>query len=363
MLFITNRITTPAPDPSAFTTAFRPFDTALSMAEVQRGAAGGHVLDAVVPDASDDQLLQRLVPMFSGGQPVLVYLHGNNNPPGTAMERCSRLAELYGCALVGFSWPSEGFLSDGSDHPGIDLTGERPAEDLGDVRQRPQGEGWVARKIRRYHQAKQNAMQSLDATARFLRLLATAQLYVNHQPFTLAAHSLGSHLLQHTMDVGATPASLGAAQNIVLLAPCCRADSHAQWVGRLAPRGQVFVTYHPADSVLFGAWVADGQELKLGAQPGERLHHPRLRYISFANAPTDVGAHGYFVRDAGKSMPKAAGALFGRIFNSQTDLQADELDNPRKVYRHGCDADRSTCWMGRPDASDGVASPSADGPA
>lgn len=350
MLIFTNRKLQAAGDASALTAEFQPGSDALGAVRVQRDATGFAVGDAR-PAMGDDDALQLLVPLFRADRPVLLYLHGNNNPPAACFERCARLGEIYDLEVIGFSWPSEGLLSSGQDLPnmppsladGTDADGSLAGIDAGNRK-----EAWAERKIRRYRQAKVNAQDSGDALSRFLRLLAAARLYANRQRLSIAAHSLGCHFMQYAIENEGAAESMAAAHNIALLAACCRAEGHAGWVRRLTPRGQVFVTYNKADLVLFGAQVADGGQVKLGAEPGARIVDPRVRYVSFTNARLDFGGHGYFVAKAGDKPPKAARKVFRRIFGSERDIHEDQGEYPRKVYPVGCDADGSTCYMAAP---------------
>lgn len=357
MLVFTNRIVQAgAADASAFTGAFTPQATALSFAEVARAGAGW-ALSEVERDAGDDTLVATLVDRFRGDRPVLVYLHGNNNTPPDCFERCMRLADIYGVEVIGFSWPSEGLLSSGDDLPGLDHTEADLAEgetNLRGIDERSPNEGAIARKKRRYRQAKVNAQESVEALARLLRLLATARLYANGRKMSLAAHSLGAHLLQYTLDQDGAAESLGAASNIALLAACVRAAGHRDWAARLRPTQQLFITFNRGDSVLYAARIVDSNQIKLGSDPGaERLVAPNVRYIDFTGAAAgNLGGHGYFVAaDAGK-LPKRTRKLFGRIFGAERDLREGEA--PRRVYPAGCDADGLTCYMAQPDNPDDV---------
>lgn len=349
MLIFTNRDVQNAPDASAFTTRFMPGATHLSMAAVKR-AGGGFQLSQLKSQVSDDQALQELVTVFTGGQPVLVYLHGNNNSPSACFERCARLEEIYGLAVIGFSWPSEGLQSSGDSLAGMAATAdEQQAEStLMGVKSGNRTDDAIQRKIRRYHQAKTNAADGKDALARWLRLLTTARLYAHQQPMSLAAHSLGAHYLQNSLDVTGTLESLGAMQNIALLAACCRSSGHASWVGKLQPPGQVFITFNKADSVLFGARIADSNQIKLGAEPEGLVASDKVRYVSFTNAQLEFGGHSYFVRDAGKKVPKTQRKFFGRIFSSERDFREDAGESARDVYPLNCDADGATCYMAVP---------------
>jgi hypothetical protein len=298
-----------------------------------------------MPDVADADALNLLLPLFTGARRVLVYLHGNNNTPAACFERCALLESLYGVEVIGFSWTSEGYLPDGNDLPGVAPAPSASDEtDLRGVTAANRTEGGIQQKIRRYHQAKTNAQDSVDALARFLRLLGTARLHANVQPFSLAAHSLGAHFLQYTLDVPGAGESVGTAHNVALLAPCVRAAGHRAWLANVRPKGQVFVAYNKGDSVLFGAYIADGSQIKLGTDPGpELLQSSAVRYISFSNAVVGFAGHGYFVYD---KMPKKTRALFSRIFGSSRDINPDEY--PRQVYPVGCDADGLTCYMAAP---------------
>ncbi len=354
MLIFTNReIEIDGGGAARFTRRFQPGAETLGVADVVRDD-GAFALHQPVATVGDDEAMQRLVPRFAGPRPVLVYLHGNNNPPQACFERCARFAETYDVEVIGYSWPSEGFLSSGDDLPNMPSAAGRDSDDprewdgLAGVETANRTEPWAARKARRYRQAKTNAQDGVDALARLLRLLAAARLYTNRQRMTLAAHSLGAHYLQYTLELAGAAESLAAMHNVALLAACCRADGHDGWVGRLTPRGQVFVTYNRDDLVLFGAAVVDGGQTKLGTDPGRRLVSPRVRYVSFTNANNGLGGHTYFVRERGKKLPKAARKVFGRIFGSERDVRDDLGEYPRQVYPLGCDADGVTCYMANP---------------
>lgn len=348
MLMFTNRAVTASTTPSAFTRRFLPESDALSAVQVTRHGKGFALAD-LVAGVDDDAALNLLVPLFKGRRPVLVYLHGFNNPPGVCFERCALLEETFNLEVVGFSWPSEGYLSSGADQPNLPAGPDDDGEDsFAKINSKNASEGWVKRKKRRYLQAKMNALGSTDALARLVRLVATARLYAHHQPMTLAAHSLGCHLLQYTIENEGAAGSLGVAHNIALIAACCRAAGHETWVRRLTPVGRVYVTYNKGDSVLFGAAIVDGHQVKLGTEPGTRLVSSSVRYVSCTNAQVGLGGHGYFVPAAGESLPKDFRKLFKRILGSERDVRDDQGEEPRKVYPLGCDADGATCYMANP---------------
>lgn len=351
MLIFTNRTLRNGTDASVFTPSFAPGSTQLGLASVQRaaGASAGWTVSDPQAAISDAQGVEALLPLFRGRRSLLVYLHGNNNTPEACFERCALLESFYDLEVVGYSWTSEGLLSDGTDLPGVQPDGTGDETDLRSVRAGNRTEGGIQRRIRRYRQAKTNAQDSVDALARFLRLLAIARLQADARPFSVAAHSLGAHFLQYTLEVPSAGESLATAHNIVLLAACVRAAGHRDWLAKVRPKGQVFVAYNKADSVLFGAYIADGGQVKLGADPGpELLQSPAVRYVSFSHAEVGFGGHGYFVMDG---MPGKTHRLFERVFGSSRDIELDEY--PRQVYPVGCDADGLTCYMAAPREVDG----------
>ncbi len=345
MIVFTNRTVNGSANESAFDTAFIPGGTRLSLASVGPAASGTWALSDVDADVDDNDSLKALVPLFQGSRPILVYIHGNNNTPANCFERCTLLASLYKVEVVGFSWPSEGYLSDGTVLPGVSKSKDGDEADLEEVNSKNRTKSGIQNKIRRYRQAKINAQDSVDALARFLRMVATARLYVNKQPFSVAIHSLGSHFVQNTLEIPGASESLSTAQNVAFVAACSRASGHKTWLVKVRPKGQVFVAYNKADSVLFGAAVADNGQTKLGLDPTiDRLALGSVRYASFSNAQTGFGGHRYFAR---KNMPKKQLELFRRMFNGEVDIQNND---PTPVYPHGCDADGLTCYVGATDS-------------
>jgi hypothetical protein len=346
MLVFTNRDVASQSDPSAFQRNFTPGGNRLGVAAVARDGAGKWGLSRIDTDVTERDALDLLLPLFAGPRPLLLYLHGNSTAPVACFARCAALEAEYGIEVVGFSWPSEGFQCDGqplaklaaADSPAeeLELAGLKPAN-------RADAEGQQL--ARRYRQSKMNAQDSVDALAKFLRMLATARLISNAQPFTIAAHSLGAHFLQYALEVPGASEAIGAAQNVVLLAACVRADGHGGWVHQLRPKGRTYITFNRADNVLSGALVADGRkQAKLGADPGTDLLQGRgFRYISFSNAQTGLGGHRYFI----DGLTGESRRLFGRLFRSEADLQPGEPD--RKDYPAGCEG--AVCYMALPDSA------------
>jgi esterase/lipase superfamily enzyme len=346
MLMFTNRVMSNSPNEAAFGTSFRQGSGQLGMASVTGSTKKGWAVSAPDSNVGDDKALNALVPLFKGTKRVLVYIHGNNNTPAQCFKRCDALQTLYGVEVIGFSWPSEGYSADGTIVAGVlptEVDGDE--NELAKVTAGNRGEGWIRSKINRYHQATLNGKHSGDALARFLRLLATARLYANGQVFTLAAHSLGAQYLEYTLDLSGASESASAAQNILLLAPCVRSSGHKDWLIKMRPKGQLFVTFNQGDSVLMAASIADnGSGPKLGTDPTtDLLRVPYMRYISCTNAAKGLGGHGYFVKD---NMSKAMERVFGRIFASDPDMNPGEID--RHVYGMKGDEDGLTKYFNAP---------------
>jgi len=348
MLVFTNRDLSSGAGASALQRSFAPGAHRIGVAAVVRDAAGKWQLSGFDDDVTERDALDLLLPVFGNGKPLLVFIHGNGTTPQACFQRCLQLEAEYNVQVVGFSWPSEGFLCDGDPLPRLE-GGDAPVEetDLALVKPATRSSGDVQQIARRYRQAKVNAQDSVDALALFLRLVATARLISNAQPYTLAAHSLGAHLLQYTLEVPGASESVGTAQNVVLLAPCVRADGHAGWLHQLRPKGRTYVTFNKGDNVLFGACIADGgKQLKLGADPGATiLRGPGFRYISFSNAQTGLGGHRYFL----EGLTTESRRLFARLFRSEADLQPGEPE--RKIYPVGCEPDGSVGYMALPDSA------------
>lgn len=351
MLIFTNRLLDAAvSNASALTKVYVPFVSTLNSVSVQPASGSGWKVSKHQSELSDTAALEALTAVMSGDKPVLVYLHGNNNSPATCFSRCQQLEDQYEVAVIGFSWASEGFLPNGQDQAGPDTAkpnGEEDEDTLSNIDTKDKlKDGWIARKARCYGQAKLNAQHSKDSLARFLRLVAAARLGTMKQKVSLAAHSLGCHFLHYSVNEQDAEAALSAMHNVVLLAGCTGAAKHTGWVGQIHPISKVYIAYTKADSVLFAASLIDG-DIKLGTSPGdERLIGSKYRYIDFEGAnKMKIGAHRYFVADPGKKLSKYAKNLFTRVFRSELDYDPS-IESPKVVYRLGCSADGSVCYMG-----------------
>lgn len=353
MLIFTNRVLdTSKTNEAALTKAYTPFVDGLNAADASPNGAHWK-LGNLDSSLSDDVALARLKSVMAGAQPVLVYLHGNNNTPAVCFQRCQQLEDQYGVSVIGFSWTSEGFQPNGADLADIDvnmLTTDKDEDSLSHASKDTLKEGWIQRKLRRYAQAKVNAQHSRDAFARFLRLVASARLATQSQRVSLAVHSLGCHLLHYAIDEQDAEASLSAMHNVVLMAGCTGAAKHSAWVSQIHPLLRTYITYTKADTVLAAATIADG-DTKLGTDPGnDRLSFPKFRYVCFdGGAKMKLGAHRYFVADEGDKLSKEANLLFRNLFQSLPDVA--EGTKLTKVYPVRCSDDGTVCFMGAPSPS------------
>lgn len=350
MLIFTNReLKVEAGNASALTKVFQPFHETLNSVDVLAAANGWRVSQHGV-GLSDEAVLAKIEAVMDGDKPVLVYLHGNNTTPAKCFLRARQLEAQYDVSVIAYSWTSEGFLPNGEDQGGMDPTRMDTDDDedaLTNVKTRDDlRQGWIARKARRYGQAKKNAQESKDSLARFLRLVAAARLRKQSRKVSFVAHSLGCHFLQHTINEQDAEASLSAMHNVILSAACTAAAKHTAWLSQIHPLLKVYITYTRADAVLFGASVVDS-ELKLGTAWGdEYLTGPKYRYIDFENAKKmSLHAHRYFVAEDDKKLSKEAKELFRRIFTSLPDFQPPG-ESARVVYPVGCRVDGSICYMG-----------------
>ncbi len=351
MLIFTHRHLKPAAtNEAALTRQYTPFTDTLNSVDAALLPNGTWKVTAQRSALTDDDVVQLIDAVLQGKKPVLFYLHGNNTDPARCFARCDALERQHKVTVIGFSWTSEGYMPDGSDLPGLDKSKsdtDDDDEDLAHIKSRDSlKEGWIARKARRYAQAKINAQHSTDALARVLRLVASRRLHLQQQKVSMAVHSLGCHFLHYTVEQQDAQASLAAMHNVALIAGCTGAAKHAAWVGRIRPLQRVYMTYTRADTVLFGAGVVDG-DVKLGTAPGsDMLSAPHYRYIDFENAKKmSPGAHSYFVARPDKKLSSHSALLFGRIFRSEPDFDGG-MDAARKVYPLGCRNDGTVCWMG-----------------
>ncbi len=331
MLVFTNRkIKAEHEDEFAFSSDYPVNEDLINLVEVST-----HSVNWVVKPrnlhASDDEVVAGLKPLFSGLRPVVVYIHGFNNPPEKCLTRASQISVQYEVEVVSYCWTSEGLLPDG-DGGKVDEAGEKEDEFLIGIDSPKAPQGLIAKKKQRYAQAKLNAAQSAASLARFLKLVAKAQKDVAEpRPFSVVIHSLGCQFLKEAVQGHGAANSLNAAVNIVLASACTPASEHVAWINTLHPNGRVYMTYTQADTVLAASFVAD-HHLKLGTNPGATyLTDPeKYRYIVFDNAKNMATfAHRYYLANPGKHLSKHAKLLFQRVLNSRADCEAGK---ERDVY-------------------------------
>ena len=350
MLVFTNRVVdASANDESAFSARFAPGSDVLGMATVTRRRAkrgADWTLTDVRSAVSDADALTALAAVFAGAQPVLVHLHGNSMPPPACFERCARFEELFGVAVVAFSWPSEGLKPTGK--RAAVRAGKPPAErvdvqSLADITFGNRDQSAARGVISRYRQSLRNGADSAQALARFLALVGKASRRARAvQPFSIAAHSLGAFCLEALFD-RKLEAAIPKARNVALLAACVRKQGHDDWVARLPRSGQLVITTNVSDWVLLGAMLSEfPPEEKLGGAYPVGTLVGSARYVDFARRRP--GAHEYFIVERGEKMDKDLREVFGRVFASGDDIPKGS--DPCDAYRGCCDAALHVCDVG-----------------
>ena len=314
----------------------------------------------MTPAVTDAAAEAALAAVFAGGRPVLVHLHGNNMAPGQCFERCARFEELFGVAVVGFSWPSEGTLPSGKRRKGV--TGARAeAEDrwtlaaVNATTSPPRG-GTIADVIARYRQSKCNGKSSAAALARFLERVGKAQAIAHTpQPFSIAAHSLGVHCLQMLLEAGLGRIACRRRATSPCWRPACRSASTSNGSPSCREATRLMITTNISDWVLLGALWADkfaGQARRFGSgaaagrRPQDALRR-LLRRCSF-------GEHEYFIAEQGDTLDLDLLALFTRFFGSADDIPGGS--DPCHVYgrllrRRSAGLHDLIDWSGRADVT------------
>lgn len=347
MLIFTNREVGAGTTPAAFGRAFKPGSSQLGVASVTSAGSGWKVSNQDA-DVSDEKALALLEPLFGGKKPVLLYVHGNNNTPTSCFTRVYKLQAVYPDAVViGFSWPSEGFLSNGQPLPELSAAALVAAStddenNLAGVTNDNRTKDTIKGRLFRFRQAQNNAKHSNESLARLLRLIAVVRLRTNGKPYSLAIHSLGTQLFQYALQADGATEAASAAHNVALLAPCVHTTGHKEWISRFRPKGRTYIMYNKGDTVLLGAIIANSGQAMLGIDPGtDRVKSSGVRYVSFSEARNNPGGHGYFVEPKNKALE-----LFTRVFTSRIDFDVHE--SPKVVYPIGCDVDGTTCYMAVP---------------
>lgn len=353
MLIITNRVPSTNPiDGNAFTSKFGVGKTDLSVADATKlltgtGATAWLTKDVDV-NATDNAISKRLAGHLSAaklnGRRILIYVHGNSNDYLKMLERCYDLTSAYeGIEVIGFSWPSEGFLPSQKKFMSA-FERDMGADDGLDTQ--PKFHNWKKDTQKEYRQSRKNAEGTAAAFSRSLKLMSKALANVSTgNDGTLALHSLGNYLCWQALEHHATLAHMGQFSNIVLLAPCIANGVQQPMLDPLAPKKKVYVTFNKNDWVLAASQVAD-KDTKLGLDPGmptDLSANPQVRYVDFEGAAVGPAGHRYFVDPSDLRVQKTR-QFFSRIFASQDDLRPGEGE--KQVYPFGCTSDGKTCYMG-----------------
>ena len=353
MLIITNRVPSANPtDGNAFTSKFGVGKADLSVADATKlpigtGAAAWSTKDVDV-NTSDNVIGKRLAEHMSAaklnGRRILIYVHGNSNDYLKMLERCYDLTLAYeGIEVIGFSWPSEGFLPS---QKKLMTAFERDMGADDGLNSQLKYRNWMADTQKEYRQSKKNAESTAAAFTRSLKLIAKALANVNTgNDGTLAIHSLGNYLFWQALQNQAALAYTKQFSNIVLLAPCATNAVQQPMLDPLVPMKRVYVTFNKNDWVLAGSQVAD-KDTKLGLDPGmptDLSANAQVRYVDFEGAAVGLAGHRYFIDPHDLRVPKTK-QFFSRIFAGEDDLRSGEGE--KQAYPFGCTNDGKTCYMG-----------------
>ncbi len=340
----------------AFTSKFAANNSSLCIADVSN--TSGNLEDPewntqnIVLNASDAVIKRRITDCannaVSNGRSILVYIHGNNNNFEKTLDRCHFISQTYEAVeVIGFSWPSEGFLPSQLDDLSEFDTVVGDDDGLSDKKKY---KSWFSEKSGRYQQAKLNAAASANALDHFLTLIAEIKVAANATKctFSVAAHSLGSELLHRTII--RNNSDLAQFCNVIFLAPAVDATAQHKLLANLSPLKKVYVTFNKNDWILAASSVVDN-DVKLGMIPKSSpppSPNPKVRYVDFEGAAGGAG-HRYFLEGETLDMVrrkrfKVAKRFFDRVFACKDDVAPGEGE--KSVYPFGCEADGKVCYMG-----------------
>ena len=353
MLIITNRVpsTNPA-DGNAFTSRFSVGKPDLSVADATKlqtgsGAAAWSTKDVDV-NASDVAINKRLAEHMSAaklnGRRILFYVHGNSNDYLKMLERCYDITSAYeGIEVIGFSWPSEGFLPS---QKKLMTAFERDMGADDGLDSQSKFHNWMADTQGEYRQARKNAEGTALAFTRSLKLMSKAIANANTgNDCTLALHSLGNYLFWQALQNQSALPYTRQFSNIVLLAPCVTNAVQQPMLDPLTPKKKVYVTFNKNDWILTASQIAD-KDTKLGLDPGlstDLSTNVQVRYVDFEGAAVGLAGHRYFIDPGDLRVPKTK-QFFSRIFAGEDDLRPGEGE--KQAYPFGCTNDGKTCYMG-----------------
>lgn len=247
---------------------------------------------------------------------VVFFVHGFRNNFEASLAAARRIEEKYGVDVLLFSWPSMG---DGliDDVFAVD-------EILGVVN---------------YRADKARARIAATALFRVFEKMAfyftESRIKACRQKFTLLCHSMGAYVLKKAVDGSKYVRETSFFDNIFLAAPDVNRKNHHQWLGRLKPRGDVFVAINRRDLPL------NASELKFGPEQKKRLGcHPPIRpvagvyYLDYTDYEGMDRRHGYVTDpswDTSREKPIALES-FSAILNGGTPEEAIPEFQPEKTF-------------------------------
>lgn len=228
-------------------------------------------------------------------KPVVLFIHGRGKEPGKSLEgtgiivrafnvegKAVEKIEAYGSQAAMFSWDSQrgGFLFFG---------------------------------LKDRERALRNMDDSAQRFAAVIEKLGSAAAAVgsSRPPLTLLAHSMGSIVLQRTIERNGWRGT-ALFDNVVISSADADNIGHAVWVDKIAAVERVFVTVNPSDPTLKDSMDARPPgALPLGLSPGTTLS-ARANYVD-----VDIKAHEIFSK--GHGHPEIE-RFFGTAFSGSDPL-------------------------------------------
>lgn len=230
-----------------------------------------------------EQLLDRLA---ARGKPLVIFVHGRGKEPNKSLNGASWVKGLavpkielgYDVSVLMFNWDSA--------FPSV------------------------------FFKDRTRALSHTDAAGHSLgELLQRCASYFDARPAlqrpVLLVHSMGSIVVQKTVESGKWPASAPIFRQVVLTEPDADDIGHAVWLDRLGQSETVYVTWNADDKVLRASndeRPKNAHALGLGTQQPLASH---CRYIDL----TSMGPVGHEEDDDHEVFGK--GAMNGQVFVCQ----------------------------------------------
>ncbi|HXG29264.1 MAG TPA: alpha/beta hydrolase [Nevskiales bacterium] len=233
---------------------------------------------------------------------LLIYVHGFKTDPADVYARMVKLERMFGVICVAFSWPSNGDVLD-------------------------------------YYDDKDEARLSGPALARMLAKIGEYMaIYdkpemVCHRRISLAVHSMGAWVLQQAVYsevCGGVP----WLDNVILVQPDVNYDGHREWVEKLNPRGNVYITQNEHDYALDLSQRKPGglQRARLGKVVRREGKAANAIYVDFTGVKPKDG-HSFFGDAESINQGCVQPVLFDLFHGQRLDENTVVLDPRTNVLR------------------------------